>query len=164
MITFVQSLVWLSFLFLPLCVACRILVPQAGIEPRPLQWKCWVLTTGLPRAFPWVFFFLNFTILYWFCHISTWICHRYTRVPHPEPSSLLPPCTIPLDCPIFFQISEACDLIPFFWNSTSLSEGEQFVLWCFVDICLICVSFPLASDLLSHCLSLTERYHYWFPL
>ena len=23
--------------------------------------------------------FFNFTILYWFCHISTWICHRYTR-------------------------------------------------------------------------------------
>ena len=33
--------------------------------------------------------------MYWFCHISTWIHHRYTRVPHPEPSSLLPPCTIP---------------------------------------------------------------------
>ena len=33
----------------------------------------------------------NFTILYWFCHISTWIRHRYTRVSHPEPSSLLPP-------------------------------------------------------------------------
>ena len=29
-----------------------------------------------------------FTILYWFCHTSTWICHRYTRVPHPEPPSL----------------------------------------------------------------------------
>ena len=40
-----------------------------------------------------------FTILYWFCHISTWICHRYTRVPHPEPSSLLPPHTIPLGRP-----------------------------------------------------------------
>ena len=38
----------------------------------------------------------NFTILYWFCHISTWIHHRNTRVPHPEPSSLLPPHTIPL--------------------------------------------------------------------
>ena len=25
--------------------------------------------------------FFNFTILYWFCHISTWIHHRYTRVP-----------------------------------------------------------------------------------
>ena len=46
------------------------------------------------------FFFFKFTILYWFCHISTWIRHRYTRVPHPEPPSLLPPCTLesPLDC------------------------------------------------------------------
>jgi len=38
--------------------------------------------------------FFSFTILYWFCHISTWIHHRYTRVPHPEPSSLLPPRTL----------------------------------------------------------------------
>ena len=32
-----------------------------------------------------------FAILYCFCHTSTQICHRYTRVPHPEPppSSLL---------------------------------------------------------------------------
>ena len=29
--------------------------------------------------------------MYWFCHISKWICHRYTCVLHPEPSSLLPP-------------------------------------------------------------------------
>ena len=41
-----------------------------------------------------------FTILYWFCHTSTWICHRYTRVPHPEPPSLYHPsgpsqCTSP---------------------------------------------------------------------
>ena len=40
-----------------------------------------------------------FTILYWFCHISTCIRHRYTRVPHPEPPSLLPPCTISLGHP-----------------------------------------------------------------
>ena len=45
------------------------------------------------------FLFFNFTILYWFCHISTWIHHRYTHVPHPEPSSLLPPCTILLGHP-----------------------------------------------------------------
>ena len=45
------------------------------------------------------FFFFNFTILYWFFHISTWIRHRYTRVPHPEPSSLVPPHTIPLGRP-----------------------------------------------------------------
>ena len=43
--------------------------------------------------------FLNFTILYWFCHISKWIRHRHTCVPHPEPSSLLPPHTIPLGRP-----------------------------------------------------------------
>ena len=41
----------------------------------------------------------NFTILYWFCHTSTWIRHRGTRVPHPEPSSHLPPHTIPLGHP-----------------------------------------------------------------
>ena len=38
--------------------------------------------------------FFNFTISYWFCHISKWICPRYTCVPHPEPSSLVPPRTI----------------------------------------------------------------------
>ena len=43
--------------------------------------------------------FLNFTILYWFCQISKWICHRYICVPHPEPFSLLPPHTIPLGRP-----------------------------------------------------------------
>ena len=43
--------------------------------------------------------FLNFTILYWFCQTPKWILHRYTCVPHPEPSSLLPPHTIPLGRP-----------------------------------------------------------------
>ena len=43
--------------------------------------------------------FFNFTILYWFCHISTWIRHRYIRVPYPEPSSPFPSCTIPLGRP-----------------------------------------------------------------
>ena len=38
--------------------------------------------------------------MYWFCYISKWIRHRYTRVPHPEPSTLLPPRTIPLSRPI----------------------------------------------------------------
>ena len=41
------------------------------------------------------FIFIFFYFIWsWFCHISTWIRHRYTRVPHPEPSSLLPPRTI----------------------------------------------------------------------
>ena len=42
----------------------------------------------LKFSFFFLILFFNFTILYWFCHISTWIRHRHTRVPHPEPSSL----------------------------------------------------------------------------
>ena len=38
--------------------------------------------------FIYLILFFNFTILSWFCHISTWIHNRYTRVPHPKPSSL----------------------------------------------------------------------------
>ena len=67
-------------------------------------WKVRLLSVHLECSFICIFiylhcFFFNFTILYWFCHISTWICHRYTCVPHPEPSSLLPPHTIPLGRP-----------------------------------------------------------------
>ena len=45
------------------------------------------------------FIFIFFTILYWFCHTSTWICCRCTQVPTPEPPSHLPPHTIPLGHP-----------------------------------------------------------------
>ena len=40
-----------------------------------------------------------FTVLYWFCHTSTWIHQGCTCVPHPEPPSHLPPRTIPLGYP-----------------------------------------------------------------
>ena len=40
-----------------------------------------------------------FTILYWFCHTSTWIRHGCTHAPHPEPPSHLPSCTLPLGHP-----------------------------------------------------------------
>ena len=58
------------------------------------KYSCWINNEA--KLFS---FFFNFTILYWFCHISTWICHRYTHVPHPEHSSLLPPCNISLGRP-----------------------------------------------------------------
>ena len=47
----------------------------------------------------WLFFFFYVTILYWFCHTSTLIRHRCTRVPNPEPPSHLPSHTIPLGHP-----------------------------------------------------------------
>ena len=40
-----------------------------------------------------------FTILYWLCHTLTRILHRCIRVPHPEPSSHIPPYTILLGHP-----------------------------------------------------------------
>ena len=70
----------------------------------------------------WIFFiilFFNFTILYLFCHISTWICHRYTRVPHPEPSSLLPPRTIPLGRPSAPAPSFLCPSLNLDWQLVS---------------------------------------------
>ena len=59
----------------------------------------WIKLWTFFSDFIYFILFFNFKILYWFCHISTWIRHRYTRVPHPEPSSLLPPRTIPLGHP-----------------------------------------------------------------
>ena len=44
-------------------------------------------------------FYFYFTLLYWFCHTSTWIRHGCTRIPNPEPPSHLPPQTIPLGHP-----------------------------------------------------------------
>ena len=75
----------------------------------PLHYFFYWPVVQCPKAWNWDFLtsffffnfilFLNFTLLYWFCQISKWILHRYTCVPHPEPSSLLPPHTIPLGRP-----------------------------------------------------------------
>ena len=76
----------------------EITCPGEYLNGKPAVWvqAARFLTKGLHP-----FFFLNlsfiyviylhFTILYWFCHTSTWICHGYTRVPHPDPPSLLAP-------------------------------------------------------------------------
>ena len=59
---------------------------------------------GRQRQYESSFFFLNFTlfyftILYWFCHTSSWIHHGCTWVPNPEPPSHLLPRIISLDHP-----------------------------------------------------------------
>ena len=52
---------WFTHLFIKLLgyMACGILVPQPGVEPVPLNWKCRVLTPGLPGRSLRRFFFLN---------------------------------------------------------------------------------------------------------
>ena len=65
--------------------------------------KSWVYTDFFVLFLKFIsciyYYYFYFTILYWFCPTSTWICHGYTCVPHPEPPSHLPPCTIPLGHP-----------------------------------------------------------------
>ena len=73
--------------------------PTPGVHPNSCPLKWWCHPTISSSFFFFNFILFNFTILYWFCHISKWICHRYTCVPHPEPSSLLSPHTIPLGHP-----------------------------------------------------------------
>ena len=73
---------------------------QETIKKQPkTSYDFWNVNIYFVCLFLFLFYFFNFTVLYWFCHISTSIRHRYTRVPHPEPSSLLPPHTIPLGHP-----------------------------------------------------------------
>ena len=62
-----------------------------------------------------------FTILYWFCHTSTWIHHGCTHVPYPEPPSHLPPHPIPQGHPSAPALS-ACLM---YWTWT----GDLFHIW-----------------------------------
>ena len=99
-----------------------------------------------------------FTILYWFCHTSTWICHRCTRVPNPEPPSHLPAHIISLDHPrapapsILYPVSNVD------WQFVSYMIVYMFVfvlfpfclfslLLCFCKfgfVAIICVEFSVS--------------------
>ena len=103
----------------------------------------------------WIFFifflsfilFFNFTILYWFCHISTWIRHRYTRAPHPEPSSsLLVPSlwVIPVHKP------QASSIVHQTWT------GDPFHIWYYTCFNAILPNHPTPS--LSHRVQKTIPY------
>ena len=94
------------------------------------------------------FFFNNFTILYWFCHISTWIRHRYTRVPHPEPSFLPVPSlwVIPMHQP------QASSIVHGTWT------GNSFHTWYFMCFNAILPNLPTLFLSLSHRVQKTVLY------
>ena len=79
--------------------------------------------------------FFNFTILYWFWQISTWICHRYTHVPHPEPSSLPVPSlwVIPVHQP------QASTTVHQIWT------GDSFHIWYYICFNVILPNHPTLS-------------------
>ena len=90
--------------------------------------------------------FFNFTILYWFCHTSTWIRHRYTRVPHPEPSSLPVPSlwVVPVHQP------QASSIVHRAWTGNSLH------IWYYTCFNAILPTHPTLS--LSHRVQKTVLY------
>ena len=92
------------------------------------------------------FFFFYFTILYWFCHTSTWIRHGRTRVPHPEPPSHLPPCTIPPGHPS----TPAPSILYRTWT------GDSFLIWYYTCFHAIPPNHPTLS--LSHRVQKTVLY------
>ena len=93
---------------------------------------------GLEKTFFLFFFnlilFLNFTILYWFYHTSTWIHHRCTRVPHPELPSHLPPHTIPLGHP-------SAPAPSFLYPASNLT-GNSFLIWYYTCFNAILLNHP----------------------
>ena len=103
------------------------------------------------------FFFFNlnlfiliggyFTILYWFCHTSTWILHGCTCVPHPEPPSHLPPRTIPPGHPS----APAPRILYQTWS------GDSFLIWYYSCIHAIPPNHPTLS--LSHRVQKTVLYN-----
>ena len=81
-----------------------------------------------------VCFFLfkkNFNSLNWFCHTYTCIHHRYTRVPHPEHPSYLPPHTIPLGHPST--------------PAPSILYPASNLDWQFVSYMIVYVSMPFSQ-------------------
>ena len=97
-----------------------------------------VLGLNFLRALSRISFFMlffNFTILYWFWKISTWICHRYTRVPHPEPSSLPVPSlwVIPVHQP------QASTTVHQIWT------GDSFHIWYYICFNAILPNHPILS-------------------
>ena len=86
--------------------------------------------------FKFMYLFLEancFTILYWFSHTLTWICHGCTCVPHPEPSSHLPPHPIPLGHPSAPALSTL-------YHASNLD-------WRFVSHIVIHVSMPFSQTI-----------------
>ena len=87
-----------------------------------------------------------FTILYWFCHTSTWISHRCTHVPHPEPPFHIPPRTIPLGHPSA-PAPTSC-ILHRTWTS------DSFLIWYYTCF----------NAILPNLYTFTVYFQLWWPL
>ena len=86
----------------------------------PAGWTiCWTLNFFFYFIIIVIFFY--FTILYWFCHTSTCIHHRCTRVPHPEP----PPTSLPIPSLWVIPVHQPQASCILHWNWTD----DSFLIW-----------------------------------
>ena len=113
--------------------------------------KFFVLFELIFFSFHFIFYFFTlfyFTILYWFCHTSTWIRHRCTCVPNPEP----PPTshTIPSLWVISVHQPQASCILH--WTLT----GDLFLIWYYTCFNAILPNHPTLS--LSHRVQKTVLY------
>ena len=94
------------------------------------------------------FILFNFTILYWFCHISTWICHGIHVFPilNPPPSSLPIPSlwVVPVHQP------QASSIVHRTWT------GNSFHIWYYTCFNAILPNHPTLA--LSHKVQKTVLY------
>ena len=74
-----------------------------------------------------------FTILYWFCHTSTWIHHRCICVTHLESPTHLPPCAIPLGHP---SAPAPSILYPTLMDETGAYKSFKMHLLQFIFFCM----------------------------
>ena len=93
-------------------------------------------------------FSFYFTILYWFRHALTWLHHGCTRVPHPEPRSHLPPCTIP-------QSHHSAPAPSILYQTRT---GDSFLIWYYTCFNAILPNHPTLSLSLSHRVQKTVLY------
>ena len=120
-----------KYFSLPLNLSWRtsvMLDPSCSIKPfiHSFTFSCYFSFFVFVIDFIFIFFSFYFIfklyIIVLVLQISKWIHHRYTYAPHPEPSSLLLPHTIPLGRPSVFVIDFKPNL-PIFGRKVRFSDS-----------------------------------------
>ena len=111
--------------------------------------RAWISPMSLffLKKFIYLFILLYFTILYWFCHTATWICHGCTRVPTPEP----PPTSLPIPSLWVIPVHQpqASGILHRTWT------GDSFLIWYYTCFNVILPNHPPS---LSHRVQKTVLY------
>ena len=101
---------WLSTLgeqncYCTMFLVCKLFLPLKIFQLEIFLFVMFVMEASKPKGlfvFPFIFISWRLMTLQYcsgFCHILTWISHRFTCVPHPHSSSHLPLYPIPLGLP-----------------------------------------------------------------